>query len=170
MENKLNKDKMIIIVDNRESLPYKFKDELTITKKLETGDYSLFQYEDNITIERKSGLDFIGSITHGRTRFKQYLERMKAYQRAYIIVEEPLNSLFDGLKIQKGGKGRAGIRPQVKQAIGMHPNSLFGTIVSILVRYNIPIIFARDRKEAEQFTLGILKKYYQLKKLGELEE
>mgnify|MGYP001588256082 FL=1 len=160
-------DKFTIIIDTRETLPFKFKEIPVITKKLDTGDYSVNGFEACIAIERKSGLDFLGSITHDRERFKSCLSRLQDLERAYIIIEEPLDSLLEGIEIKRGHKSKAGIRPKVKSVVGMHPNSLFGTVVSIMTRYRIPIIFANNRKEAERFTLEILKKYYSLKRTNE---
>ena len=69
----------IIIIDTREQDEYKFKSILTVRDKLNTGDYSLRGFENDITIERKSLGDFISSISHGRDRFKSELARMKDY-------------------------------------------------------------------------------------------
>lgn len=159
-----NKEQPIIVVDSRESLPFKFIGENTITKKLDTGDYSLVGFECAIAIERKSGSDFLGSISSDRDRFKDCLLRLQGLERAYIIVETTLDNLMEGIEIKRNSRGKEGIRPNVKQKVGIHPNSLFGTVVSIMTRYNIPIIFSKNRKEAERFTLEILKKFYSIKR------
>lgn len=162
-----NKEQPIIVVDSRETLPFKFIGETTITKKLDSGDYSLVGFESVIAIERKSGTDFLGSISSDRERFKQCLERLSSYERAFIVVECQLDSLMDGIEIKRNSRGKEGIRPNVKQKVGLHPNSLFGTVVSIITRYHIPIIFSKNRKEAERFTLEILKKFYSIKRSNE---
>ncbi|MDP2162431.1 MAG: ERCC4 domain-containing protein [Flavobacterium sp.] len=160
-------DNFTIIVDTREQAPFKFKEQKVITKKLDTGDYSVMGFESVIAIERKSGSDFLGSITTGRERFKDCLLRLQGLERGYIIVEGELTSLMDGVEIKRAYKTEAGIKPKVKQTIGIHPNSLFGTVVSIMTRYHIPIIFSKNRKEAERFTLEILKKFYKIKRLND---
>jgi ERCC4-type nuclease len=159
-----------IVIDSREGLPFRFNGEKVITKKLETGDYSLVNFETNIAIERKSGSDFLGSITTGRERFKDCLKRLTDLERGYIVVECLLGDLMEGIEIKRGFKSKEGIKPLVKQKVGMHPNSLFGTVISIMTRYHIPIIFSKNRKEAERFTLEILRKYYQLKRTNEFKK
>ena len=51
---------MKVVIDTREQLPYEFED--SITRTLQTGDYSIFGYEDQITVERKTKADAYGTI------------------------------------------------------------------------------------------------------------
>jgi len=57
---------MKVVIDTREQLPYEFED--SITRTLQTGDYSIFGYEDQVTVERKTKADAYGTIGRGRTR------------------------------------------------------------------------------------------------------
>ena len=60
-----------IIIDSREQKKWPFQNVKVETAKLDTGDYSLKGYEDRITIERKSKVDLIKTVTHDRERFKR---------------------------------------------------------------------------------------------------
>ena len=160
----------IIIIDTREQDEYKFKSILTVRDKLNTGDYSLRGFENDITIERKSLGDFISSISHGRDRFKSELARMKDYKYKFIIVESCLDDMLQHIEINKGHKAKkvGHIKPACKSYINMHPNAIFQTIISIMLRYSVIFFFARDKKQAEEFTYSVLKKFYTLKRNNEI--
>ncbi len=83
----------IVIVDSRE---YETAEEVVkwikrlgcnvIPRKLDIGDYVL---PSNVGVERKKAMDFISSIVDGRL-FEQSRELLRAYDRAYIIIEGDL--------------------------------------------------------------------------------
>jgi hypothetical protein len=66
----------------------------------------------------------------------------------------------DGVKI--------GNTPACSTYSGIHPNSIYGSIVSIMCRYNVMVYFAQNRDDAERFTLQTLRKFYDLKRKGEI--
>jgi DNA excision repair protein ERCC-4 len=82
-----------VIIDSRE---YETAEEVVkwlkrfncsvIPRKLDIGDYVL---PGNVGIERKRAMDFISSIVDGRL-FEQARELLRAFDRAYIIVEGDL--------------------------------------------------------------------------------
>lgn len=59
----------------------------TVSKYLQTGDYSILGWEDRIAIERKSLVDLYGTLTAGRDRFINELHRLQALEWACVIVE-----------------------------------------------------------------------------------
>lgn len=103
-------DEANVQIDTREQLPIEFGNMNRIVKKLDFGDYRL--YNDNnysVYFERKSVSDFIGTLSHGLNRFKNEIKLAKD-NGAYLIilVEESLNnclnfkslsSTFDKIKI-----------------------------------------------------------------------
>lgn len=89
-----------IIQDTREQKPWSF-DHITkrvkaqdtpvlITvelAKLDSGDYSIKGFEDQIAIERKSAADLVSTIFYRRKQFMAELERLQQMQWSGIIVE-----------------------------------------------------------------------------------
>lgn len=157
---------MVIIVDTREQDPYRFKGHLTIRDNLVAGDYSIQGFEKEISIERKSITDFVGSITHGRERFKKMLYRMYDIPHRYILVEGSLDDVMKPISIKsskvKAAKGC--VRPMSEQYVNVHPNAIFQTIVSIMLRYQVIFMFARTREEAEFFVTSTFKKFMSIKR------
>jgi len=160
---------MIIAVDTREVTPYKFKGFTVVNSKLVCGDYSILGFESEITIERKTGLDFLQSISHQRDRFKEELKRMMAIKHRFIVVEDTVDSLLNMTRPEKFKASKKGhVRPVLEPKIKMHPNSIYMTIISIFIRYQPAFYFAKNRAEGEKFTLSVLKRFYALKRSGEV--
>lgn len=165
----------ILIVDTREQTPLFSKLPIGLTmvrEKLGVGDYSIRGFTSEIVIERKSTMDFIQSISHGRDRFKNEILKMMTYKRAYIVVEDTLDVILGKHEIRPAGSWRGTkkgtVRPFATQTIMMHPNAIWGTIISINVRYGVHFFFADGKQEAERFVLSTLKKYFSLKRGGDL--
>ncbi len=135
-------NRLKIIVDTREQLPYKFNNYSVeiISQKLDTGDYSLFGLEDYISIERKMRNDFLLSITHDRERFFKELERMTSFKHRFIVVESSLDNTYN----------------HVKNNTRIYPNSFNGTIARMGISYGVPIYFTKDRRYAEDLTYRLL--------------
>lgn len=124
------------VVDTREQKPYRFQ-ENDVRKKLDTGDYSIEGLEDKITVERKSLDDFVNSVipNRGWKRFQKELRRMQELERSCIVVEGNWHDICDGEYISN-----------------LHPNSLQGFIIRILVDYGIPIFFVSGHAGGKIFT------------------
>ncbi len=136
---------LLILVDSREQKPYTFKDNLCDVREstLVTGDYSVEHLEDYITIERKELSDIIGCITKGRKRFKAELHRMQSYKGKAVIIEADFQDIVSG-----------NYRSKVK------PYSVLSSIAAWTTEYNVPFIFAGNRKNAEDMTYYILKNFH----------
>lgn len=79
-----------IVIDTREQRPLPFKpDQPCRRATLKTGDYSISGFEDCFTVERKSLPDLVQTLTRGRARFVNELERMKPYKFKGLVIEVP---------------------------------------------------------------------------------
>ena len=137
---------MKVVIDTREQLPYEFED--SITRTLQTGDYSIFGYENQITVERKSKADAYGSIGRGRTRFIKELERLSEIDYSAIVVEASLSNFVEP--------------PRFSQ---LNPKSAINSLLAWSIRYGVHIYFADNRVMGNLLTLRILERYW--KKLNE---
>ena len=137
---------MKVVIDTREQLPYEFED--SITRTLQTGDYSLFGYEDQITVERKTKADAYGTIGKGRTRFIKELERLSEIDYSAIVVEASLSNFVEP--------------PQFSQ---LNPKSAINSLLAWSIRYGVHIYFADNRVMGNLLTVRILERYW--KKLNE---
>ena len=137
---------MKVVIDTREQLPYEFED--SITRTLQTGDYSLFGYEDQITVERKTKADAYGTIGRGRTRFIKELERLSEIDYSAIVVEASLSNFIKP--------------PRFSQ---LNPKSALNSLLAWSIRYRVFIFFADNRVMGNLLTLRILERYW--KKIDE---
>jgi Fanconi anemia group M protein len=138
------KKELEIIVDDRErnvKLLNKLEEVFNIKKeRLDVGDFVI---SDRIVIERKTLEDFLASLLDKRI-FEQ-IEKLKAsYEKPLIIVEgsTDLEDLFNLRDI--------------------HPNAIRGLLLTIMIDYNIPIIFVKNEEEFVNL-LEILARREQLK-------
>lgn len=58
-----------------------------VTKKLNSGDYSLVGHERSVAVERKSVPDLVNSIGQERARFGRELERLSHFPSAWVVCE-----------------------------------------------------------------------------------
>jgi ERCC4-type nuclease len=149
-------ENFVIIRDTREQMPYEFRGLEVEDRKLDFGDYSVLGYNQTnpidcepfgISIERKGINDFYSSITHGRDRFKRELEGMRdCLDFAGLVIEACEEELMC---------------PELSMS-EVHPNSVYGTILSIEVRYGVHV-YMGNRQSCELKVLSWLSYYYKLK-------
>ena len=137
--------KLKIICDSREKDPL-FEGEDVVREKIDTGDYSLEGLKDEVSIERKSCADLYGTLFHGHDRFKRELMRSQSLKYFAIVVEggftKTVSKRFNGAKyIEASGE------------------TLRKIVETITVKYNIHIIFCKDRDEAATRIKGLLRAY-----------
>lgn len=125
----------------------------TITRKLDTGDYSCQlgeqSFERDIVVERKHNLDEIcGNFTLERERFEREFMRAKAYgTKVYLIIENASwSDIFIGNYRSK-----------------LNSKSLVGSLLSWMVRFNITVLFCKP-EESARIIYGIFY-YYAKEKL-----
>lgn len=135
-----------IIIDSREQKKWPFQNVKVETAKLDTGDYSLKGYEDRITIERKSKVDLIQSVTHSRVRFEKEMQRLEKIEYACVVIECNLKDLW--------------IRPPHMPRVNMM--SVVNTACQWSAKYKVPFFFCSDRVHARHFAInyfqGFIKK------------
>jgi Fanconi anemia group M protein len=106
---------------------------------LPTGDYVI---DDEIVVERKTSRDFVQSIIDGRL-FKQSQKMNKFFDLALFIIEEE-NLYTCGIDI--------------------HPHAVKGALVSVAIRWRIPILFTKDREETASLLWLIATQQHEVKK------
>ncbi|MGR3221034.1 MAG: ERCC4 domain-containing protein [Candidatus Anammoxibacter sp.] len=140
----LKKTDITILIDSREQMPLEFKEAKTEVVTLDTGDYSLRNFENEICIERKSLSDLLDSLGVSRERFMRETQRMKAYSYKAIIIEATLTELI-------AGEWRSKITPQ----------SVMGSLLALNVTHGINIIWATNHELTAHIVEGLL--FYYLK-------
>ena len=120
----------------------------TITRKLDTGDYSCQlgeqSFERDIVVERKRNLDEIcGNFTTERERFEREFLRAKAYGTKVILIVE--NASWSDIFI---GNYRSKLSSK----------SLTGSILTWLARFDVSIVFCKP-EESARIMYGIFYYY-----------
>ncbi|MFQ5531494.1 MAG: ERCC4 domain-containing protein [Candidatus Nanoarchaeia archaeon] len=105
-------------------------------RELKVADYIV----RDVAIERKTVQDFISSMINKRL-IKQ-LQELQQYSNKLLIIE--------------------GIEEQAlyndKEKIGINPNAIRGFLLSILLKYKIPVIFTKDYEDTAKFIAVLSKK------------
>jgi Fanconi anemia group M protein len=135
------KERPTIIVDYRErnSLVISQLVSLGILvefKNLNVADYLV----QGVAIERKTVSDFITSMKN--RRLLNQLEELNQYEDRLLIVE---------------GIDEQDLYTDSEDWIGMHPNSVRGFLLSILLKHKTPIIFTKNHEDTAKF-LAVLSK------------
>ena len=106
-----------IIKDTREQDGYTFESSSSryhtcngmISRKLDTGDYSIEGLEDKLCIERKASVvEFANNVGHDQVRFLKEIERMKDFRYKFLVLEFSLTDLMkfpEGSSIPEGDWG-----------------------------------------------------------------
>ena len=135
--------KPLILIDTREQSPLIFENCQTEPATLTTGDYGLKGCEHSWVVERKELNDLIGSLTQSRDRFLRELQRMKAYPFRRLLIEGTRSDI-------ESHRYRSRATPQ----------SILGSLATIEIRYNLPVVFADTRRRAAELIEGWAKYYY----------
>ena len=133
-----------ILVDSREQRPFAFAGyPATVTvATLAAGDFSLAGFASKISIERKSLPDLIGCLSRDRERFQRELARLRGYDCAAVIVEEPMSALRQG-----------------RYRGHLNPDSAWQSVLAFSMRYRIPFWFCADRADAEAASFDLLRHF-----------
>jgi len=136
-------NKVVVIVDFREddsSIRELIEDMGALVKplSLKVGDYLC---SDRVCVERKTGEDFISSITDGRL-FEQASELKENFSKPILLIE--------------GGysKGR------------LNENAVRAAIASIVLDYEIPIIMTKNREDTAKTIFWIANREQMITKKG----
>ncbi|MEX0932651.1 MAG: ERCC4 domain-containing protein [Candidatus Pacearchaeota archaeon] len=138
---KKNKPKKKIIVDTRE------KNSLIVSEIIENGlevEFKTLKVADYLVndtaIERKTVSDFISSMKN--KRLLKQLEEIQQYKSRMLIIE--------GIDEQELYSD--------EELTGMHPNAVRGFLLSIILKYNVPIIFTKNYEDSAKFISVLSKK------------
>jgi hypothetical protein len=127
-----------IVVDAHEKYAYKIPghQERLVTRGLPCGDYGVVAGGKLVAaVERKSVADLVASVSSGRLRFA--LGELAALPRAAVVVEDRYSAIF----------AQSRVRPAL----------IADGLAELQVRWpTIPIVFAENRKLAEQWTYRYL--------------
>jgi Fanconi anemia group M protein len=105
-------------------------------RNLKVADYII----KGVAIERKTVSDFVSSMIN--RRLLKQLEELGQYKERLLIIE--------GIDEQE-------LYTDSEDWIGMHPNSIRGFLLSILLKYKVPIIFTKNYEDTAKF-LSVLSK------------
>ena len=147
----------IIIVDSREKLPLNFSyyDCKTVSKKLDTGDYSIEGYEGIISCDRKKNCDELyNNFFLDYERFRRELGRFTLFSAAYIICEFPYYHLSSFPSYSKMPKKKI---PYLR----FTSQHLVDKVKHIEEKYGVKFIFCDGRMECEQRIFEILKEFWE---------
>ncbi|MBU2100475.1 DEAD/DEAH box helicase [Candidatus Micrarchaeota archaeon] len=134
------KDFILIFVDSREQASNAVRelsklDNVSVkVKQLELGDYVL---SDEVIIERKTVEDFLSSMLDGRL-FSQLIDLSANCKKPLMIIEGNQKELFTLRNI--------------------HENAIKGALSSILLDYQVPILFTDSVEETVSFLYLIAKR------------
>jgi hypothetical protein len=146
---------MIIIRDGREKEPWNFSFFPEVkeykTQALKTGDYTLWGYQDIISIERKRNTAEI-AINLGKKwkTFEKELKRLEPIPHKYIICEFPESDLDIFPE-------NSGVPKKLWSTLRMSSSFLKSRLYSETIKYNIELIFSVNKSEAEQRAIEIFK-------------
>ncbi|PIN77244.1 hypothetical protein COV15_02765 [Candidatus Woesearchaeota archaeon CG10_big_fil_rev_8_21_14_0_10_34_12] len=104
-------------------------------KHLEIADFLV----NNVAVERKTVSDFLNSMINKRL-FSQ-LENLKQYEKCFLIIE--------GIEEQELYNDYAG---------GINGNAIRGFLLSIILDFQIPVIFTKDYQDSAKFLTILIKK------------
>jgi hypothetical protein len=154
-----------ILVDTREQRPLKFKRDIEIIK-LDFGDYAFSNAEAscNCCIERKSLVDFIGTLSGGYERFQNEI-KLAEDNNAYfvVLIESNFNNALYFNQKRKSHNGE-----KVFGKVRATPEFIFHRVRSLMQEHsNLQFLFVSGRKEASRviekiFTCGCVFKQIDL--------
>jgi len=147
---------LIILRDTREQKPWEFENFDVTTKDvtLRTGDYTLAEFCDHdeekdtyypeYAIERKSGDDFMSSITRDMGRFQDEIRRASEWSSPLlVVVEEPKTpSRYQ--------------RSHFMDFYEVDRDQVFATVDTLETNYNVSFRFAGDRGRAQRMVHSTL--------------
>lgn len=136
---KENPPKPKIIIDYREKNSLVISELKSLGFNIELRELKVADYLiNNIAIERKTISDFISSMIN--KRLSKQLQELNQYENKFLIIE----GLEEQELYPEGG--------------GMNPNAVRGFLLSIILKYKIPIIFSKNYQDTAKFLLILARK------------
>jgi hypothetical protein len=153
---------MIIIADTREKKPWNFGffGMEQITKKVETGDYTVQGFEDKISVDRKQNVsELYQNLFKEYPRFKREMERMEGME-AYILCEFPYSHILtfpDTMPLVWCAKAKK----KVPMKLRFTSQHIIDRVEAITKRHGVIFLYNDTRREAESQAFKILKEFYE---------
>ncbi len=132
---------MHYVIDSREKKPFDIPN--SISKKLETGDYSVEGYEDEIALERKSLPDLFSCLGKDRKRFECQLDRLSEIRYGGVVITSSYSNIQWGYLYSD----LSGDQAQSK-------------LIGLSLEYNIPVWLVSNRDEGTKLSLKFLSHAY----------
>lgn len=124
--------RVVIVVDNREQEPLQFINLASETGTLQSGDYSFRGAEELFAVERKSIGDLVGCcVGDNRERFFRELHRLRGFKFKRLVIVGSRKAIEAGNYRSK-----------------LNPKAVFATLSAVEVRYDVPVVFAADARDA----------------------
>lgn len=154
-----------ILVDSREADPWQPPDDTHWSVvKLEQGDYSLACYAARVAVERKSLVDFMGSLFNPTNwpRFERELERLRPLELKMVVVETTAAAIRDGsFRVPKNSRIRDGEgRKWAEYLDRMSPERVISAACVLHGQYGIPTFFAGSTAHASRFAFRTLRAWW----------
>jgi len=143
-EIKINKqiEKPKIIVDYREKNSLLISELVHLGFDVEFRELKVADYlVGEVAIERKTVSDFISSMLN--KRLLNQLEGLQQYENKLLVIE--------GIEEQE-------LYANDDEIKGVHPNAIRGFLLSILLKYKVPIVFTKNYEDTAKFILILSKK------------
>lgn len=139
--NEERREKQKVIIDYREKNSLVASELVELGFGIEFRELKVADYlVNNIAIERKTISDFISSMIN--KRLTRQLEELQQYESKLLIIE--------GIEEQE-------IYSEENEG-GIHPNAIRGFLLSIILKYRIPIIFTKNYEDTARFIAVLARK------------
>ena len=157
-----------IIKDTREQDGYSFAASSSryhtcngmVSRKLDTGDYSIEGLEDKLCIERKASVvEFANNVGHDQVRFLKEIERMKDFPHKFIILEFSLSELIDFPENSR-------IPEKSKNSVKITGKYMLKCLMEFQLYDNIHVIFCGNKYNAFLTVSSLLKRVNELYTVG----
>jgi len=122
------------VIDSREQKPFEFKNHPVVVKSCDVGDYQLYDFPNQVAVERKSLEDLVNCCGTERDRFERQLLRLLGVNERLVVIEGSWEQI-------EMGQWRSRINTLVVQ------NSILGWIAK-----GIPFVLAGNRTRAAEIT------------------
>ncbi len=140
---KNNKENKKIIIDYREKNSLVISELMSLGCKIEIKNLPVADFLINdVAIERKTVSDLISSMIN--KRLLKQLEELQQYKKRLLIIEG-----FDERELYSDSNDKNR---------GMNANAVRGLLLSILLKYEIPILFTKNYEDTAKFILVLSKK------------
>ena len=136
----IEKEKQKVIMDYRERNSLVYSELIYLGLEVECRELKVADYlVNNIAIERKTISDFVSSMINGR--IKRQLEEIAQYENKLLVIE--------GIEEQE---------VYSEDNSGVHANSVRGFLLSILLKYKIPVLFTKNEEDTAKFIWLLARK------------